>query len=58
MDRICYLVSNGSSHEGDPIWNPTVPVPNRSRVNRVDPYHKWIVSQTDLDISDLVQTYL
>ena len=37
-DRICYLVPNGSTYEGNPIWNPTVPVTNRSRVNRVDPY--------------------
>ena len=37
-DRICYLVPNGSTYEGDPIWNPTVPVSNQSRVNRVDPY--------------------
>ena len=38
-DRICYLVPNGSTYEGDPIWNRTVPVSNRSRANRVDPYH-------------------
>ena len=38
MDLICYLVPNGSTYEGDPIWNCTVPVSNRSRVNRVDPY--------------------
>ena len=39
-NRICYLVPNGSTYEGDDsIWNCTVPVPNRSRVNRVDPYH-------------------
>ena len=38
-DRICYLVPNGSTYEGDLIWNRTVPVSNRSRVNRVDPYH-------------------
>ena len=31
---ICYLVPNGSTYEGDPV-----PVSNRSRVNRVDPYH-------------------
>ena len=37
-DRICYLVPNGSTYEGDPIWNRTVPVQNRSPVNRVDPY--------------------
>ena len=37
-DRICYLVPNGSDYEGDPIWNHTVSVSNRSRVNRVDPY--------------------
>ena len=23
-DRICYLVPNGSTYEGNPIWNPTV----------------------------------
>ena len=39
-DRICYLVPNGSIYEGDPIWNRTVPVLNRSRVNRVAPYHR------------------
>ena len=38
-DRICYLVTIGSTYEGDPIRNLTVPVLNRSRVNRVDPYH-------------------
>ena len=38
-NRICYLVPNGSTCESDPIWNCTVPVSNRSRVNRVDPYH-------------------
>ena len=43
--RICYLVPNGSTCEGDPIWNCTVPVLNRSRVNRavrttVDPIPK------------------
>ena len=38
-DRICYLVPNGSTFEGDPMWNPTVPVYNQSRVNRVNPYH-------------------
>ena len=36
-DGICYLVPNGSTSEGDPMWNRTVPVQNRSRVNRVDP---------------------
>ena len=36
-DRICYLVPNGSTYEGDPMWNRTVPVYNWSRVNRVDP---------------------
>ena len=25
-DRICYLVPSGSTYEGDPIWNRTVPV--------------------------------
>ena len=38
-DRICCLVQNGSTYEGDPIWNRTVPVANRSHVNRVDSYH-------------------
>ena len=38
-DRICYLVSNGSTYEGDPIGNRTAPVLNRSPVNRVNPYH-------------------
>ena len=37
MDRICYLVPNGSTYEGDPMWNRTVQVLNRSRVSRVDP---------------------
>ena len=37
MDRICYLVPNGSTYECDPIWNHTVPGSNRSTVNRVDP---------------------
>ena len=37
-DRVCYLVPNGSTYEGDPIWDRTVPVENQSRVNRVDPY--------------------
>ena len=32
-------IPNGSTYEGDPIWNCTVPVSNRSRVNRVDPFH-------------------
>ena len=36
-DRICYLVPNGSTYEGDPLWNSTVPVQNLYRVNRVDP---------------------
>ena len=35
-DRICYQVPNGSIYEGELIWNCTVPVSNRSRVNRVD----------------------
>ena len=39
MVGICYLVPSGSTYEGDPIWNRTVPVSNRSRVNRVDLYH-------------------
>ena len=38
-DWICCLVANGSTYEGDPIWNRSVPVSNRSRVNRVDSYH-------------------
>ena len=25
-DRICYLVPNESTYEGDPMWNRTVPV--------------------------------
>ena len=25
-DRICYLVPNGFTNEGDPVWNRTVPV--------------------------------
>ena len=29
-DRICYLVPNGPTYEGDPTWNHTVPVSNRS----------------------------
>ena len=37
MDRICYLVPNGSTYEGNPMWNRAIPVSNRSRVNRVDP---------------------
>ena len=46
-DRICYLILNGSTNVGDPMRNRAVPVSNRSRVNRVDPYHngsdpKWI----------------
>ena len=36
-DWICYLVPNGSTNEGGPMWNRTIPVSNRSRVNRVDP---------------------
>ena len=38
-DRIYCLVPNGSTYEGDPIWNRSVPVSNRSHVNRVDTYH-------------------
>ena len=38
-DRICYLVPNGSTYKGDPIWSHTVPISNWSRVNRIDPYH-------------------
>ena len=38
-DEICCLVPNGSTHEGDPIKNRTVPISSRSRVNRVDPYN-------------------
>ena len=26
MDHICSLVPNGSTYEGDPTWNHTVPV--------------------------------
>ena len=37
--QTCYLVPNGYTYEGDPMWNRTSPVWNRSRVNRVDPYH-------------------
>ena len=45
-DRICYLVLNRSTYGSDPKWNNTVPVSNRTLVNRVDPYHsgsdpKW-----------------
>ena len=36
--QILHLVPNGSTKD-DLIWNRTVPVSNRSRVNRVDPYH-------------------
>ena len=36
-DRICCLVPNGSTYEGDPMWNRTIPVWNWSCVNRVDP---------------------
>ena len=25
-DQICYLVPNGSTYEGDPMWNHTIPV--------------------------------
>ena len=39
MVRICYLVPNGSTYKDDPICNCTVPVSNRSRVSKVDPYH-------------------
>ena len=35
-ERIRYLVPNGSTYEGDPISNCTVPVSNRFCVNRVD----------------------
>ena len=35
-NRICYLVPNGSTYEGDPIWNCTTPVSSRSIVSRVD----------------------
>ena len=46
-DLICCLVPNGSTYEGDLIWNRTVPVSNRFTVNRVDPYlsgsdPKWV----------------
>ena len=33
-DWICCLVPNGSIYEVEPIWNHTVPVSSRSRVNR------------------------
>ena len=36
-DRICYLLPNGSTYGGDPIWKRIVPVSNRSHVNRVNP---------------------
>ena len=39
IDQICYLVPNGSTYEGDTIWNHAVLVSNQSCVNRVDPYH-------------------
>ena len=54
MVLICYLIPNGSTYEGDPIWNHAVSVSNRSPVNRVDPYQSPIRSQTDLNISDPV----
>ena len=38
MGGTCYLVSNESTYEGDPIWNRTVPVSNQSCVHRVDLY--------------------
>ena len=38
-DRVRYLVPNGSTYEGDPMWNSVVLVSNRYRINRVDPYH-------------------
>ena len=31
--------TKGPTYEGDPVWNLTVVVSNRSRVNTVDPYH-------------------
>ena len=37
-NRICHLVPHGSTYEGDPTWNRTVPVSNRPRANRLDPY--------------------
>ena len=36
-DGIRYLVPNGSTYEGDPMWNHSISVQNRSGVNRVDP---------------------
>ena len=37
-DRICYLIPNGFTYEGGPMWNCTIPVQNQSCVNIVDPY--------------------
>ena len=31
--------TKGSIYEGDPVWNLTAPVSNRSRINTVNPYH-------------------
>ena len=47
MDWICYLEPNGSTDEGDPIWNYNISVLNQLCVNRVDLYHigsdpKWM----------------
>ena len=47
MDRICYVVPDGSTYDGDPMWNRTITVSNRVRLSRMDPYHsgsdpKWI----------------
>ena len=36
-DQKCYLVPYGSTCEGYPTWNRTVPVSSRSRVNRIVP---------------------
>ena len=38
-DRMRYLVQNESTYKGDPICNGTVPVSNRSCVNRIYPCH-------------------
>ena len=61
---ICYLVLNESTYEGDPMWNRTVPISNRSRVNRVDPIpngSEHILSRVNvaknLNLLDLVEGY-
>ena len=58
MDRICYLVLNGSTYDGDPIWNRTDPASNRSGANRVKSVPQWIQFQMDLNISHPVQAIL